>query len=575
MATTPRHSSRRSEAWAGALIASSRDVVWVRTVDGVLVYASPAVEATLGYRPEELEGRNERDLIHHTDINLRDGSVERLLASDQPQAPLELRVRHRDGSFRWLEMVDTNRLADPAVRGIVTNARDVTSRKTTEDELVQLTFRDPLTGLPNRALLMDRIAVALAHNTRSSDILAVLFCDLDGFKVINDGLGHAAGDQVLVSVAQRLVSAVRHADTVARTGGDEFVVVCDGLRTIEDATEIAQQIRDAVEEPILVDGRKEAALSVSIGIVTTEGFDARNVDPMTMLRNADAAMYRAKKRGRARWELYDEALIAEAAQRVELEPELRRALEHGELAVYYQPIIDLTSGEIVGAEALLRWNHPSRGQLMPLQFVGLAEETGIIVPIGEWVLREACAQARSWQEDHAWPGWISVNVTARQVAQSSLGSTVSDVLTQTGLDPHALWLELTETALLRTGNSAAGELVAIEALGAHIGMDDFGTGYASLSNLQRLPIDFLKIDSDFVTRLGRDASSPENGIVAAIIQLGKTLDLQIVAEGIETALQLETLRAYGCTKGQGSLFARPVTAAEVATLLAAPPRRPS
>lgn len=571
MATTPRHSSRRSEAWAGALIASSRDVVWVRTVDGVLIYASPAVEATLGYRPEELEGRNERDLIHHADINLRDGSVERLLASDAPQAPLELRVRHRDGSFRWLEMVDTNRLADPAVRGIVTNARDVTSRKTTEDELVQLTFRDPLTGLPNRALLMDRIAVALAHTSRSSDILAVLFCDLDGFKVINDGLGHAAGDQVLVSVAQRLVSAVRNADTVARTGGDEFVVVCDGLRTIEDATEIAQQIRNAVEEPILVDGRKEAALSVSIGIVTTEGFDARNVDPMTMLRNADAAMYRAKKRGRARWELYDEALIAEAAQRVELEPELRRALEHGELAVHYQPIIDLTSGEIIGAEALLRWNHPSRGQLMPLQFLGLAEETGIIVSIGEWVLREACAQARRWQEDLAWPGWISVNVTARQVAQSSLGSTVSDVLTQTGLDPHALWLELTETALLRTGNSAAGELVAIEALGAHIGMDDFGTGYASLSNLQRLPIDFLKIDSDFVTRLGRDTSSPENGIVAAIIQLGKTLDLQIVAEGIETALQLETLRAYGCTKGQGSLLARPAAAPELSTLLTAPP----
>jgi len=572
MANAIPRSSQWSEAWARALIAGSRDVVWVRAVDGVLVYASPAVEATLGYRPEELEGRSERDLIHDADASLRDVSVERLLASDEPQAPLELRVRHRDGSFRWLEMIDTNRLADLAVRGIVTNARDVTSRKTTEDELVQLTFRDPLTGLPNRTLLMDRIAVALAHTSRSSDILAVLFCDLDGFKVINDVLGHAAGDQVLVSVAQRLGSAVRQADTVARTGGDEFVVVCDGLQTIDQATGIAQQIRDAIEEPILVDGRREAALSVSIGIVTTEGFDASNVDPMTMLRNADAAMYHAKKRGRARWELYDEALIAEAAQRVELEPELRRALEHGEFAVHYQPIIDLTSSGIVGAEALLRWNHPSRGQLLPAQFIGLAEETGVIVAIGEWVLREACAQARRWQDDLAWPGWIAVNLSARQVAQSRLGSTVSDLLTHTGLDPHGLWLERAETALVRTGNSEAGELVAIEALGAHLGMDDFGTGYASLSNLQRLPIDFLKIDSDFVTKLGRNASSPENGIVAAIIQLGKTLNLQIVAEGIETVLQLEMLRAYGCTTGQGSLLSRPVTAPEITSLLAASPR---
>jgi diguanylate cyclase (GGDEF)-like protein/PAS domain S-box-containing protein len=572
MASATPRVSQWSEAWARALIASSRDVVWVRTVDGVLVYASPAVEATLGYPPEELEGRSERDLIHQADASLRDGSVERLLASDEPQAPLELRVRHRDGSFRWFEMIDTNRIADPAVRGIVTNARDVTSRKTTEDELVQLTFRDPLTGLPNRALLMDRIAVALAHTSRTSDILAVLFCDLDGFKIINDVLGHAAGDQVLVSVAQRLGSAVRQADTVARTGGDEFVVVCDGLQTIDQATEIAQQIRDAVEEPILVDGRREAALSVSIGIVTTEGFDATNVDPMTLLRHADAAMYHAKKRGRARWELYDEALIAEAAQRVELEPELRRALAYGELAVHYQPIIDLTSGGIVGAEALLRWNHPSRGQLMPAQFIGLAEETGVIVAVGEWILREACAQARRWQDDLAWPGWISVNLSARQVAQSGLGSTVSDVLTDTGLDPHTLWLELTETALLRTGNSAARELVAIAALGAHLGMDDFGTGYASLSNLQRLPIDFLKIDLDFVARLGRNASSPENGIVAAIIQLGKTLHLEIVAEGIETDLQLEVLRAYGCTTGQGFLLARPVTAPELSTLLAGSPR---
>ena len=226
----------------------------------------------------------------------------------------------------------------------------------------------------------------------------------------------------------------------------------------------------------------------------------------------------------------------------------------------------------VGAEALLRWNHPSRGQLTPAQFIGLAEETGIIVTIGEWVLREACAEARRWQEDLGWPGWISVNLSARQVAQSGLGSTVSDVLTRTGLDPHVLWLELTETALLRTGNSAAGELVAIEGLGAHLGMDDFGTGYASLSNLQRLPIDFLKIDSDFVTKLGRNASSPENGIVAAITQLGQTLNLQIIAEGIETVLQLEMLRAYGCTTGQGFLLARPVTALEITTLLAASPR---
>jgi diguanylate cyclase (GGDEF)-like protein len=501
-------------------------------------------------------GTPERNLVHPGDVESRDRAVAALLTTTEPQPAGELRLRHRDGTWHWFETIDTNCVDDVDVGGIVTSARDVTERKAVEDTLTQLSLHDTLTGLPNRTLLMDHLTLALARTARQRTTLAVLFCDLDNFKTINDSLGHRVGDLVLLEVARRLHQTLRATDTVARTGGDEFVAVCDSLSGLDEATVLAQRVRDDVESPMAVDGT-DIVISVSIGIVTVDGEAATNTEPMVLLRNADAAMYKAKERGRARWEVFDESLVELATQRLELEPELRRALVRHEFALHYQPIVRLTDGVTVGAEALLRWHHPTRGTLLPNEFLGLAEDNGLIVPIGAWVVREACEQAMRWREDDDTPAWISVNLSARQIAEPGIGDTVADALTISGLPGDALWLELTETALLRAGHSAAVAVAAIQALGVHLGMDDFGTGYASLTNLQRLPIDFLKIDRSFVANLTRDGHGGDNAIVEAITQLGATLDLTTVAEGIETQEEIDVLRACGVPYGQGYLIAKP------------------
>jgi diguanylate cyclase (GGDEF)-like protein len=416
---------------------------------------------------------------------------------------------------------------------------------------------------------MDRLGVALTHTSRSSDVLALLFCDLDEFKRVNDTFGHTTGDEVLIEIARRLTRARRASDTIARTGGDEFVILCEGMKDVGDAAVVAEKVRDAVERPIVLEG-SNAVLSVSIGIVTVQADAAKHADPMMLLRNADAAMYKAKQGGKARWQFFDDDLIDEVAQRFELESELRGALERNEFVLYYQPVFDLESGTVVGSEALLRWAHPTRGLMQPSAFVPIAEQTGLIVPIGAWVLREAIAQAREWQEQVGWSGFVSANLSARQVSEPGLAATVARILEESGLAPDALWLELTETALLRAGHSAAVELSAVQAVGVHIGMDDFGTGYASLTNLQRLPIDFFKIDRSFVSCLSSRESdrSSGNAIVSALAQLGTTLGLRTVAEGIETPEEAELLRSYGCSLGQGYLLARPMPADAQSTLLA-------
>lgn len=546
-----------------------RDIVLVADIDGTFTYCSPAVESALGYQPSELTGTNERDLIHASDLPVHDSLIGRLVTSEVPQPPIELRLRDRDGVWHWFETTSTELLDDPVVHGIVTNARNVTARREAAEALIDLSLRDSLTGLPNRVALMDRLAVALSHTSRSSDVLALLFCDLDEFKRVNDTLGHTTGDDVLKEIAYRLTRARRASDTIARTGGDEFVVLCEGLKAVEDAAVIAEKIRDTVEAPIAI-GNNTAVLSVSIGIVTVRADAAKLADPITLLRNADAAMYKAKVDGKARWQYFDDALIDEVTQRFELESELRFALERDEFVVHYQPVFDLESHAVVGTEALLRWNHPTRGLIAPAGFIPLAEQTGLIVAIGAWVLREASAQANDWRERLGWQGWISVNLSARQVSEPALASTVISILDDSGLDPDCLWLELTETALLRAGHSATLQLGAVQQLGVHIGMDDFGTGYASLTNLQRLPIDFFKIDQSFVGSLSRGDGEQASGnaIVAALTQLGATLGLRTIAEGIESIEEADLLRAYGCKLGQGFLLARPMPAAAHSLLLA-------
>jgi diguanylate cyclase (GGDEF)-like protein/PAS domain S-box-containing protein len=540
-----------------ALLASLRDIVLVRNADGYLTYCSPSVADALGYEPAELEGTRERDLIHASDVEARDDLVAGSPPGGASLPPIEVRMHDRGGVWHWFETIEVNRLDDPDVNGIVTNARDITARKAENAELLERSLRDPLTGIPNRLALMERLVVALSRAERSRDLVAVLFCDLDDFKIVNDGYGHEFADRVLVEVARRLERLQRKSDTVARIGGDEFVVVCDALHDIEETTAIASRIHTAIEEPIVIDGR-ECLITVSIGIATVDGTSVEHADPTALLRNADAAMYRAKRRGRARWHRFDDALVEEASRRFELEADLVPALERGEFVLHYEPIHELARHTIVGVEAFLRWEHPSRGFLPSEQFLEIAEQNGMIVPIGAWAMRAACAQARRWR-DAGWPGWMSVNLSARELAEPGLADSVAGILDETGVAPDRLWLELTESVLMRASCSATSELTAIQDLGVHIGVDDFGSAHTPLPRLQQLPTDFLKIHGALVANLTSDGEvyTPGCDMVAALVQVGTTLGLSVIAEGIQTEVETEILLECGCQYGQGESRARP------------------
>jgi diguanylate cyclase (GGDEF)-like protein len=480
-------------------------------------------------------------------------------------------MRDREGEWHWFETIEINRLDDPDVNGIVTNARDVEARKAENAELLERSLRDPLTGIPNRLALLERLEVALSRAQRSHDLVAVMFCDLDDFKLVNDGYGHEFADGVLVEVARRLERLQRKSDTVARIGGDEFVVVCDGLHDVEESTKIASRIRDAIEHPIVIDGR-ECLITASIGIATVHGTAVGHADPTTLLRNADAAMYRAKQKGRAHWHRFDDGLLADSARRFELEADLVPALERGEFVLHYQPIHELVRHSIVGVEAFLRWEHPTRGFLQPDQFLEAAEQTGMIVPVGAWAMRAACVQARHWR-DAGWPGWMSVNLSARELAEPGLAESLALMLDETGVAPDQLWLELGESVLMRASAAAMGELTAIESLGVHIGVDDFGTGHASLPRLQQLPTDFLKIDGELVANLTSDGEvhPPGCDMVAALVQVGTTLGLSVIATGIQTDVEAAILRECGCQYGQGEVLSKSNTPRRVHAVVAESP----
>ncbi|HEY2812657.1 MAG TPA: PAS domain S-box protein [Acidimicrobiales bacterium] len=448
--------------------------------------------------------------------------------------------------------------------------RDISERKAFEERLEYQATHDPLTGLPNRTLFLDRLELALARSRRSNRMVAVLFCDLDHFKVVNDSLGHSAGDRLLVAMAQRLRDALRPGDTVARFGGDEFVILCDELTTQQDAVYIAERIHRAVVEPLTV-GSTEVFAAMSIGIA----FARADTGPETMIRDADAAMYLAKERGRARYEVYDETMRATLVERLDVESALRRALTRHELRVFYQPTIDLATGAIVGVEALLRWDHPERGLLTPADFIDVAEETGLIVPIGAWVIEQACRQAQRWQVSRpaAEHLLVSVNLSGRQLDTPTLIDTVREVIERTGVDPSLLGLEITESVVMRDPVASTVALQALKDLGVRLAVDDFGTGYSSLAYLRRFPVDLLKVDRAFVDGLGPDTGNAEDrAIVAAVVSLAHTLGMQAIAEGVETAEQLAELRALDCDMAQGFLMAKPLTAPALDDLLARRPR---
>jgi diguanylate cyclase (GGDEF)-like protein/PAS domain S-box-containing protein len=556
---------KESEERFRSLVQYSSDIITVLEADGTVRYVSPAVERVIGYKPEEQVGTNAFGLVHPDDKERALAKFATVLKEPGLHPPLEFRVPHKDGSWRYLEHVANNLLDDPAVRGVVVNSWDVTEREALVEQLSYQAFHDPLSGLPNRALFMDRLEHALARANRRGSKVAVLFMDLDNFKVINDSLGHKVGDQLLVAVAERLKDCVRSDDTAARLGGDEFTILVEDVTTVGEIVQIAERIAEILHPPFALE-EQDVFATVSIGIALNS---TAQEQPADLLRHADLAMYRAKHRGKARYEVFEPSMDAKAVERLMLETGLRRALVRQQFRVYYQPIVALDNDEVAGVEALVRWEHPQRGLLLPEAFLSIAEETGLIVRIGQWVLREACKQAGIWQERY--PGTpplsISVNLSPSQFFHPEL---IAGVLGESELDPANLQLEITEGALASNGTSSADRTLRdLKHMGVQLAIDDFGLGYSSLSYLKRFPVDFLKIDRSFIAglRQGTDGASKDAEIVSAMIDLTHALGLKVIAEGVETSEQLARLRIMKCDLAQGNYFSEPLPSEALAVIL--------
>lgn len=477
--------------------------------------------------------------------------------------------RPSDGEWAWLTVTaDPRQGEDGLITDVLLTFDDVTQRRAAENELAVQTFRDRLTGLPNRALFMERLTQALVRMERRKVATGVIFLDLDRFKVVNDSLGHESGDLLLAQVSRRVRHSVRPEDTLARLSGDEFIVLLEDLQQASDGIKIAERITEAFADPFVVEGQ-EIYTTCSMGFTLTSGTDTVASE---LIRDAEVAMYRAKARGEGSIEIFDASMNAQARERFQLESELRRGLERKEFILYYQPLVGLESGQIEGWEALIRWKHPERGMVPPLDFIPLAEETGLIVPLGKWVLEEAVRQATLWNDRFASvPAHLmSVNISGRQFQQRDLVAIVSGSLLATGYSPSCLKLEITESVMMRDPQSSLESMKALSGMDVHLVIDDFGTGYSSLSYLKRFPVDTLKVDKSFVDGLGKDPES--SAIVSAVISMAKSLGMRVTAEGIETAEQLALLRELKCDQGQGYFFSRPLPAEPAEELLARQPR---
>lgn len=561
---------RAKEQLYKAIVANASDVILILLRDGTVGYASPSVSELWGYAPSELKGTVALDLIHPEDQHRAQTFFG--LAADAPATNFsgELRIRCTNDIWLTSEVVANDQFAEPAVNGIVLTCRDITERKLFEEQLSHQAFHDPLSGLPNRALFLDRLDRALLRAGAMGRSVAVMFLDLDNFKVVNDSLGHDAGDEMLIEVAKRLSTCVRPQDTVARLGGDEFTILLEDIDGPDVADEMASRVARVLNRAVQLKGH-DVFTSASIGVSVSAG---RHELPGEMLRDADTAMYQAKAAGKAHHIVFDPTMNERANERLEMESELRRAIDNGELRLHYQPIIDLESGDVTEVEALVRWNHPVRGVLPPLRFIPVAEETGLILPLGQWVLEEACRQARQWQKEFPTeiPLTVGVNLSTRQFAQADLVEVVARTLRETGLPASSLKLEITESLMMINPEATRAKLVALRNLGCRLAVDDFGTGYSSMAYLSRFPLDTIKIDKSFVGGLGEQTEA--DAIVRAIITLAKTLNLHVTSEGIETADQLVRLNDLGSDLGQGFFFSRPLTSHALQELLANPDRVP-
>jgi diguanylate cyclase (GGDEF)-like protein/PAS domain S-box-containing protein len=554
---------RRSEARFRSLVQNSSDLVIVLDASGETTYVSPAIEAILGQSPEAWTGHPLTDLVHAEDAEWLRAAVGRVVADPETRQTGEIRVAHADGRWCWLEMVATNMLADPEVHGLVFNCRDVTERRELEEQLRRHAFSDPLTGLANRPLLLDRVAHELASRDaggeRQDGVVALALLDLDDFKTLNDSLGHAAGDRLLLEIAQRLREAVLAQDTAARIGGDEFALFVHAHDT-DSVDELLERLMVTIARPITLDGQPISP-SASVGVVIGQGPMGT---PDEMLRNADVAMNTAKARGKARSVYYEPQMREAAVRRLRLKEDLAGALERHEMTLHFQPIVALVDGDINAVEALIRWQRPD-GLVAPADFIPLAEETGFIVPLGQWVLETACRQLAELDlVTHNRDLRVAVNVSAVQMARDGFSDSVAAILHETGVAPGRLVLELTESILLERSSTTVSTMRALRQLGVRLAIDDFGTGYSSLSYLPDLPVDMLKIDRSFV---GAVDSHETTAVVRSIIRLASTLGLVTVAEGIERPEEAARLRTLGAELGQGYYFARPLTPAQLVAYL--------
>lgn len=547
--------ARHSEERLSALLRNTSDIIAVVSTEGELKYISPALDRILGFSPQEVLNTSFLNLLNP---NTKEEALQYLhdvMKQPHGEQRVEWQLQSRDGKWHTSEAYLTNLVEEPSVGGILISLRDITERIDFQEQLEYQAYHDPLTKLPNRACFMDRLQQGIVRCKRQKTELAVAFIDLDNFKVINDSMGHEAGDILLKAIAERLQGAVRQGDTVARLGGDEFTILLEDIQCAEDATLIADRIQESLVTPIQIAGR-ELFGSASVGIALCRD---GNIDPEELMRDADTAMYHAKTNGKAGYALFHPRMNIQVVERLELEHALRAALDNQEFHLVYQPIMALQSQKMQEVEALLRWKHPDLGLVSPAKFIPVAEETGLIIPIGKWVLGEACRQAKMWEQENPEAGDLvmGVNVSTKQLQQADFVPMVLNTLEETGLNPRRLKLEITESLMMADMEDSVSKLDLLKRRGIHVAMDDFGTGYASMAYLSNLPIDTLKIDRSFIQRL--DQKAEHLAVVGAIISLAQSLGIVVTSEGIETPEQLNSLLGMGVPLGQGYLFSKPLT----------------
>ncbi len=561
---------RRSEERYALAVRGSNEGIWDWAMGEGTLYFSPRWKAMLGYEEHELDDNPDEWLgrIHPEDHSAFLVDLDEHRAGKTAHLSRELRVRHRDGRYVWMQVrgLGIRDAAGQCVR-MAGSMSDISARKRAEQQLLHDALHDALTQLPNRSLLLDRLQVELNQQDRPGALrFAVLFLDLDRFKNVNDSLGHLIGDKVLMETAERLVRLARPGDTVARLGGDEFGIILHDITSPSDPSRVAERILERLRDPILVEGF-EISVSASIGIVI--GSETYK-HPEEMLRDADTAMYRAKSGGKSRYEIFDHGMHQRVLHLLRLESALRRGLERGEFILHYQPIITLNTGRVTAFEALVRWQHPTRGLVSPSEFIPVAEETGLIVPLGWWTLAESCRQAATWAREFPEQTLaISVNVSTKLFKQQDFVSRLGDILTSSGLAPEQLRIELTESLLLDHSEKSIKKLCQLRELGIGLHLDDFGTGYSSLSYLKQFPYDSIKIDRSFVT--GVCEANGSGAIVQTVINLGQLLGMNIIAEGVESRRQLDRLRDWHCPQAQGFWFSKPLDSGGIGQLLATAP----